>query len=387
MAQRIRVGKLRYVLGFLIAATVVILRRPDCIFHAQFYAEDGRLFYAQAHNLGWFRAIFIPYQGYFHLFPRLVSAVAMLFPLALGPLVQNALAVCVETLPVLLLISPVCEKWGSMRFRCLLALLYLAVPNCGQIIGSITESQWILGLVAFLIIMGDENRGLLWLLALCCLTGPFCIFLLPFAVWGKRHSILAIAAAGAAIQGVSIALTPRTHVPLGASIPGLLHILGAQVYAGALLGPCAISLRAAITTAVLVTLFLAFVGGKEIRGLQILALIIFMASLLSPTVVPTDGLGAWATMAAWAGKRYWFIPCLAVLWSIAFALRSKRLQAPAILLAVVMIAGILRDFSQPPRQDFRFSASVARYDTAARNARVVIPQPPDGWQTVLIKHQ
>ena len=37
---------------FLFACAVVIARRPDAVFHAQFFAEDGRIWFADAYNLG-----------------------------------------------------------------------------------------------------------------------------------------------------------------------------------------------------------------------------------------------------------------------------------------------------------------------------------------------
>ena len=38
---------------FLLACAVIVSRRPEAIFHAQFYAEDGHVWFADAYNLGW----------------------------------------------------------------------------------------------------------------------------------------------------------------------------------------------------------------------------------------------------------------------------------------------------------------------------------------------
>jgi hypothetical protein len=48
---------------FLVAFGVLVLRRPDAIFNAQFYAEDGKYWYADAYNHGW-ACVFMPQWGY-----------------------------------------------------------------------------------------------------------------------------------------------------------------------------------------------------------------------------------------------------------------------------------------------------------------------------------
>ena len=42
---------------FLVACGVIISRRPDALFHAQFRYEDGAVWYADAYNLGWWQAL------------------------------------------------------------------------------------------------------------------------------------------------------------------------------------------------------------------------------------------------------------------------------------------------------------------------------------------
>ena len=90
---------------FLLACAVIVSRRPDAIFHAQFYAEDGHVWFADAYNLGWWHALFRAQDGYFQTLPRLAAALALLAPLSLAPLVLNIAAVAVEALPVNILLS------------------------------------------------------------------------------------------------------------------------------------------------------------------------------------------------------------------------------------------------------------------------------------------
>src|ERR1700757_2192511 len=142
VVQKIQASKYLRPLAFLFACLILFARRPDAFLHARFYAEDGAVFYGMAYNYGWWRVLLTSYKGYIHLFPRLVASLALLFPLTVAPLVQNLLAIAAEVLPVILLLSPMTAKWGSLRFRAVLSMLYLAVPNCGEILCSITESQW-----------------------------------------------------------------------------------------------------------------------------------------------------------------------------------------------------------------------------------------------------
>src|SRR5260370_38241387 len=74
---------------FLVAVLVVISRRPDAVMNPQFWAEDGALWYAQAHNLGWWSVLFQPETGYFLSLPRLTSSFAHLLHIAAAPLLVN----------------------------------------------------------------------------------------------------------------------------------------------------------------------------------------------------------------------------------------------------------------------------------------------------------
>lgn len=103
---RTAISAWQQVVIFLLACAVVISRRPDVILHAQFYAEDAHVWFADAYNLGWWRALFNAQDGYFQTVPRLGAALALLAPMARAPLVMNAIAIAVQVLPVNLLFSP-----------------------------------------------------------------------------------------------------------------------------------------------------------------------------------------------------------------------------------------------------------------------------------------
>src|SRR6476469_1167442 len=62
-------------LAFLIALT----RRPETVTQAQFWAEDGKYWYAQAYNHGW-SVLLETYGGYFVVLYRLVAQASLLVP-------------------------------------------------------------------------------------------------------------------------------------------------------------------------------------------------------------------------------------------------------------------------------------------------------------------
>ena len=135
---------------FVIASAIVISRRPDALLNAQFYAEDGTLWYADAYNQGAIRALFIPVVGYFQTFSRLIGALAQPLPLLWVPLFFNLVAITIQVLPVNLLISERFSKLSpNLQTRLVLAFLYLVLPNSAEPHANVTNCQWRLALLAW----------------------------------------------------------------------------------------------------------------------------------------------------------------------------------------------------------------------------------------------
>lgn len=98
---------------FAVACIIVIFRRPDAVFHAQFFAEDGKVWFADAYNHGWWQTLFWTYNGYLHLLPRLAAALALIAPVVYAPFTQNLIAIAFQGLPVSILLSPRSRSWGQ----------------------------------------------------------------------------------------------------------------------------------------------------------------------------------------------------------------------------------------------------------------------------------
>jgi hypothetical protein len=102
---------------FAIAAVVTLLRAPGFFLHANFYAEDGRYWFAEAYNSGWFHSLFFPHVGYLSVAERIPAGPAMLVPLHLAPLVfviWGALSACTHPLAS---IAPLAFAWALQFSR------------------------------------------------------------------------------------------------------------------------------------------------------------------------------------------------------------------------------------------------------------------------------
>jgi hypothetical protein len=134
------------------------------------------------------------------------------------PLVLNVVGIVIQIMPVQFLLSSRCRELGSFAGRCLFAFLYLGLPNSNEMHVNITNAYWRLALLALLILFSLPGRSMLWnifdysVLALCALTGPLIIFIVPIAGvlylsekrTPRRRTLLIVCAVGAAIEVLSV---------------------------------------------------------------------------------------------------------------------------------------------------------------------------------------
>ena len=183
-----------HVVLFVLATLLTISRRPDIILYPQFWAEDGTVWFEDAYNLGFWRALFIPVVGYFQTVSRLVGGLAQLVPLAYAPLLFNLVALAIKILPIHFLFSSrfsaiVSNGWAKL----LMALLYIGLPNTSEVFVNVTNAHSYLALLAFMIVVAEPAKNLGWKLfdiffiSLSGLSGPFIVFLFPIALfrWWK----------------------------------------------------------------------------------------------------------------------------------------------------------------------------------------------------------
>lgn len=387
--------------AFAAAFLIIVSRRPDALLHPQFYGEDGAIFFADAYNWGAWKVLFWTYNGYIHILPRLVAALAVAMPVNYAPLIENLAATALQVLPVNILLSARSPRWGSLNFRVALALVYLILPNIGVMMGTLTESQWILALCAFLLLVAAEpssRTGKILdaiVLPLCSLTGPFCLVLFPLALLQKKRHGAGILLVGSLIQIGALLIhgSSRTHAEVGAGLKLFIRILGGQIYLGTVLGANALSATLSFRTLLVVAsigsavIIVASSKSAPLRGFAFFAGALFLASLANPIVPQVNGASAWEILNKAPRAQYWFLPSLAFGWSILYCFRSRiqLVQILAASLAFLMVIGIVRDYKAPAFVDLKFADHAAHLSEVPMGTVVMIPQNPDGWRLKLIK--
>ena len=398
---------------FALACAVIVSRRPDALFHPQFWAEDGLVWFAQAYNDGWWKSLFRTQVGYYQTLPRLASALALLLPLRFAPLLCNLVALAVQAIPVSLLLSRRSYEWGNLRTRAALAAIYLALPNSPEICAIITNAQWALAVAAFLVLVAapPPNRlaraGDISIIVLCGLTGPFCIFLLVITIyiaWKRVNREPWLHACILAMCGVIQAYglffksaAERSSGGLGATPALFVRMLSGDIYLGALFGPSGLAMVQG-SGAFLVLLFVAAGGTTlivivlrrspfQITLFAIFAVMVLGATLISPTSSDSLGTPKWKLIAAAGAVRYWYYPSLVFLWCLVLGLQgaSRTLKGACALLLVLLCFGVALRWRRPAFQDTHFSDLARSFETAPTGTVKVFPENPDGWSFQLVK--
>lgn len=420
-----RIGWQVHVIVFLTAFAIVVLRRPDAILNPQFWAEDGAVWYANAYNLGVFRSLFIPVAGYFQTISRLVAAFAQIFPFLWAPSIFNVVAIITQVLPVNLMVSSrFSVLMPDIRTRLFFSFLYLALPNSWEIHANLTNAQWHLALLAFMVIIAAPSGRSVWrcfdigVVLLSGLSGPCSLMLTPIAVyrwWLCRDNwvlvLFLLTGTCALVQTTSLFLVghaSRSQMELGATPELFVIILSKQVFLGALIGQRGVewiisqivshpglhsmlSLIVAViglAVGLIVIIYTLLKAPAGVRLFIVFAALIFGAAVTSPKT--SDTISQWQAMSTPGnGGRYWFIPMLAFVSSLVWMLSGSSSRKSRIFVALVlatMAIGIKLDWRHPPYTDFNFREHSHRVQMAPKGTFITIPINPPGWSMTLIKH-
>ncbi len=405
------------VLFWILAALVMASHRPSSLLHAQFWAEDGYVWYQQAYQQGPLLPLTHSQDGYFQTLPRLIAAAALPAPLHHAPLVMNVLALLIQGLPVVFLLSRRGEHWGSLPARAALALLYLCLPNSAEWHANTTNTQWVLALLAGMVLLARLPAG--WLgkagdlivLGLSGFTGPFCILLLPVAAvmaWLRRErwrwTYLLVIVISAACQGYSIFITrniTRTHQPLDASVSLLVRILAAHIFAGSVLGTLSpldkMSVPLLLPLAITCISLLLLVVGLWHAPLELRLFTLFaaevMAAALHSSMVSLVG-PQWPAVLGLVDARYYLFPMLAFLLCtgcVALHTHKKWLRGIAVAVLCLLPLGIAHNWQDYAhsglfdRYSMIFPAEARRFEAAPPGTRMSFPIQPN-WRMTLTKH-
>lgn len=404
---------------FTISFLIVFSRRPDAILCAQFYAEDGARWYADAYHLGW-RCLLIPEMGYLQTVSRLVGLLALLFPFAAAPLVMNVCALIVQVLPVNLFLS---SRFGevSLHKRLLGSLLYLAIPNSIEIHANTTNIQWHLALLACLMLLAKPARGPFWIfldlsaLMLITVDSPLGLLLaaLAAAVLWKRRDIysklyFATLIPGAILQ-LCVVLFSQSHARVGgyagATLTRLAGILGGQIVLSSVLGVRTFAqfflfgnrhwlfiVEIAAMIAGLSLMIYSFRSAPvEVKLFLLFAAGVLALALSRPIAGPDLNFAQWEYLQIpGRSSRYYFFPILAfytsVLWLVSARGPTNGMCSVALAVLMLLPVGIYRDWRYPQFADLHFQWYATYFARAESGSRITIPINPAGWEMQLIKH-
>jgi hypothetical protein len=392
---------------FLAALVAVFSRLPGAFLHPQFFAEDGWVWYQQAYNLHWLRSLGIAQAGYLQTFPRLVTGVALLFPMRWAPLIMSLAGAVIQVLPVTALLSRRCAPWGALRLRLLMAALYLAIPNAPEIHIVLTNAMWHLAVLQAL--LAFSLPPLSWrgrvsdvlLFSIGAISGPFCLLLLPCiaAYWWIRRerwtlAVMGIALLGAAMQVLTILHSARARqAPLGVTPLRLLRIMAGNIFIDSMTGTGGPYLRISL-------LIVAAIGGLTImvwgwrsaplagRLYISFAILVLIACLRDPLLLPGT-TPRWEVLANATGIRYWFLPSLMFLWSAAWCAsggESRLVRFAGLAVLLLTLVGVYREWSYPSWPASHWSADVARFQTLKPGEHMIFQvYDPGGRPMELIK--
>ncbi|HYZ41560.1 MAG TPA: hypothetical protein VE687_13185 [Stellaceae bacterium] len=402
-------GALALFFGF-----VLFVRCPATLLHPEFWGEDGPIWYADAYTAGW-HSLFFPQIGYLGTSSRLVALVAQGFPLLWAPGLFAIAALLIQSLTATFLVSArMSTVLPSLWGRLLLAFIYVALPNSFETHLNLTNAQWHLAILAFFVLVSRpaETRmgrtGDLVALALSGLSGPFCMFLMPIAIWQLRDERnaaqverAAVVAITCMIQGSFLIATvgqTRSAAPLGASAITLARIAVVQIWLGGLLGARMMSRLAHLTPfnsdAAVIAMALGGLvlcavglwrGPPVLRKAALYGGLVLAAALWRPQVSLTEP--QWPLMAnLGVGQRYYLIPILvwiAVVLALA-ADRSRGLRYIGSVFALLLVAGVAADWSYPRLPATDFSAKAREFAFAAPGTRMAFPSQPPGFTPMIL---
>lgn len=397
----------------IICALASISRRPEAISNAQFWAEDGRYWYADAYNEGPISSLFGLYGGYFVMTYRVVASFSLLLPLSFAPLFFNLVALIVQLLPVVLLSSSrfthIITKKTSAYLIC---ILYILIPNLAEVHINLTNIQWHLGITTYLILFAKKPNSKLWLLfdvlviLATGLAGPMLILLFPIAFYMFKYAknrglrlytlLIGLLAILQLICIFFISDYERVGGQPDAAPYKIVRMIGGQIFSGGLAGEKNVSTLydnelllyiafLIVTLSVLYCLLKGPLWLKMLNTFGILSIVSMLASLR-----PTPEFDTWLGLTnPGGGQRYWYIPITVWLVDLIWITFESKILRPlkytgAILLTALLVYGIPKDWRLRGQPDLKFKDHAIVFELLPDGETYSIPVNP-GWDMKLTK--
>ena len=394
-------------------AFLIVSRKPAVLLHAELWGDDGWTWYPDAYRAGW-RCLAWPVNGYLNTLQRLGGLIVQPFPLAFVPTLFAGMGLAFQVAPAVFLLSPrMAEAWPDVRARAFIAAVYAVLPNEIELYANLTNAQWTLAILAFLVLVSAPPRSA-WgtafdngVLLLSGLSGPFCLLLLPIAAWQAvtlrtpTARIRCFVLLGTAfVQLVSLLGAShggRSTAPLGAGPRTLARIIALQILLGAETGYRGVadlpSRWPGNFWPVLVTVCgfgvaaVALLRGSALlRQWTCFAALTLAAALLRPQVSSSDA--QWPIMAIPPmGNRYYTFSMLAWLAMLLTLAMGRGLAFRALGgcgLALLILWGIPRDWNEPRFQSTHFADRARAFATAPAGTQMMFPVVPPGLPPMVL---
>jgi len=365
----------------LAAALLALLLRLDGDFSAgQFiWAEDGPIFINQSMANG-VRSLWMPYAGYLHMYPRIVSYVGSFFDLRTHGhvlLLGSLLAF------VLLFVVVALQAWRhgvTPLWSAILAFLMTSQPHYGEVFLTITNAQWLLGAaLSIYVLTRDERKPTLaecLILVLICLTGPFSILLAPLVLLrmlahgkNRQHLAVGVLVVGCALVQTTVLLNSNRF---GADAP-VAHWL---VWVKAFRCILAFGASTQFLTGLAVlfwTVLAALVWSSEADRRKTVLLLFACACVNILAVLYSFKANPLVPVALGGGNRYTWGPYCFIMFCAALASAKRPVACAMLFLPIAVICAL--SFHGVYKLDLQFEA-YAEFSKFADVAVPIHPQEP-----------
>jgi hypothetical protein len=380
---------------FTLAIFVVLwLRRPDSLLNAQFWAEDGGVFFREQVLLGFGKALVRPYSGYLHAIPRIIAAAICMLPVRWVPLGFNLCTLSLEAISCSAFFWPCYRKVIAsdlLRATCCLVATASIVAG-SELIATLSNVQWYLCILSLLLILVTTRRleiGLTILQVCIAFTAPLTLLYVPFLLWQTKKNSAALKLrpifhllalfAQAWIMRQDVSSGPRRIFQFNslflATIGGglsrclLSPLIGSSFLRNdrdvALFATLAIGLIMGTALAALLTVRLVrspqikWLFGAVYIGVGSLLAVMYGRGVAKPFVT-LDGLRNYTA------ERYFFIGACMFIFCCALALetfiQSKNRIIPPVILAFAFAWGTAQNFSANTFQDMHWPENAAKIE-------------------------
>lgn len=319
------------------AVLLLVLRMPEAVFRAEFWAEDG-LFYGRALAEG-VSTLGDTYAGYFILGIRAVALLETLAPPVLAPAMGNSVALIIMAAVAAFASSPR-MPWDRIT-GVIIAIGMVLVPIGFELVGTLIHIVWPVMLWMGLVAISAEPKTPLGRaietvgLVVAGLTGIGVVFLLPLFLRGPRRRLFAVIVT-AVIQLATAALTFADRPgSVGADWPLVPFVWLQRAVVTPLLGDTISAVLPVATIVLVATLVVAIAVVLLLRSPGPVAALIVLLTV----AVPLAGIAAGGeptadlTNTAWAPRYFW--PAAAGLVILLAVNRRQWIALPVIALFVL----------------------------------------------------